>query len=125
MIETTDGEIVLAVVSLKKKFPQLTIDYLSRGGPYYKPYDLNPVMLDALAHRSHIPHCRAWLRKCGVRKTFNRHTTTYNYKHRVEEAAGTWISHTSFFIAAELEGLDLVADENGDGLMRMVQPRRG
>lgn len=106
-MSTNEYQVIRAVESLRRKYPQLTIDGLQCAPREDCTATIQDIVTDAIKHLDHIDACRRWLAACPQRKTFNTTVDTYTYKHEVEGTARHWVSHASMIIAVEIEGFEM------------------
>lgn len=109
-----------AVAELKTAWPQMRIDGLYPDRWHPEPDSVERLTYEALRWPEQINECVDWLTECRLIKTHRRHIDTYTYKHEVESWIGHWVSHTSFLVAVQMQGLDMI--ENPDRLWAGLLP---
>ena len=100
--------VTAAVTALKRRYPRMCRDGLTPMYQTDSSESLEAILEDAHRFPDQIKTCREWLRTCNVIKTTRTTHDTYMYKHEVEYEVGRWISHLSFLVAVQLEGVPMV-----------------
>lgn len=97
-----------ACTALKAAFPDMCRHGLAPMNADGRPDTLERIVEEAGRFPADVTVCRVWLRDCNVVSVIRGDQDTYGYKHEVEAHLGRWVSHLSFLVAVQLEGVPMV-----------------